>query len=132
MSDDGEDFDPDAFARAVDGDAGESTTSSSTTTENHAAAEGTEPSGDVGSTSTLREMLMSTDPAPSLEDVESPWDPDRGGLTRIYRAIMKATGVDGMPALADIVIGAAETFDGIDVEEIGDDQDDDQEGPDFA
>jgi hypothetical protein len=129
MGDDGDGFDADAFARAVDADAGGSTTSSSTsTTENHAAAEGTEASDDVGSTSTLREMLLSTDPADPLEQVESPWDPERGGPARIYRGIMKATGVDGMPAIADILIGAAETFDAVDLEDVDDDAGDDQEG----
>jgi hypothetical protein len=126
VSDDGDGFDADAFARAVDADASGSTTSSSTsTTENHAAAEGTEASDDVGSTSTLREMLLSTDPADPLEQVESPWHPDRGGPARIYRGIMKATGVDGMPAVADIIIGMAETIDAIDVEDMGEQADGD-------
>jgi len=128
MSDD-DDFDPDAFRAVVDGDAGASGTSSDSSTsatENHAAAEGTEASGDIGSQSTLREMLMSTDPAPKLTEVESPWDPENGGPTRIKRAVMKATGVDGMPAIADLLIGAAETFDGMDLEDI--DAGDDQEG----
>jgi hypothetical protein len=33
-----------------------------------------------------------------------------------------------MPAIADIFIGAAETFDAVDLEDVGDDTDDDQEG----
>jgi hypothetical protein len=78
--------------------------------ENHASAEGADSSSTdgVGSTSAWRDMLMSTGPDDALEDVESPWDPDEGGLTRIYRGIRKMTGLDGMPALADIVVGAVE------------------------
>lgn len=137
MSDDADGFDPDAFARAVDGDAdtGRSTTSNTSsasngTTESHAAAEGTEPSDDVGSTSTLREMLLSTDPGDPLESVESPWDPERGGPTRIMRGVQKMTGVDGMPAIADVAIGLAETFDAVDLDDVdaGDEQTSDQEG----
>jgi hypothetical protein len=115
-------FDSAAFAAEATGE---------TTTDAHAAAEGTEPSDDVGSTSTLREMLLSTDPADSLEEVEDPWDPDRGGTTRIYRGIMKATGVDGMPAIGDVVIGVVEAAQELNLEE-PDDQDDDQEVADFA
>jgi hypothetical protein len=106
-------FDSAAFAREATGE----TTS---TTESHAAAEGTDPSSDVGSTSTLREMLLSTDPSDSLEEVEDPWDPDRGGTTRIYRGLMKATGVDGMPAVADVVIGVVEAAQELNLEEPGD------------
>jgi hypothetical protein len=125
MTEDG--FDSDAFRAEATGE----TTSA---TESHAAAEGTEPSSDVGSTSTLREMLMSTSPSKSLEETENPWDPDRGGPTRIYRGIMKAVDVDGMPAAADIMIGLAETFDAVDLEDVdaGDDQDDEPEVADLA
>jgi len=91
------------------------------TAAGHAAAEGVEtPStDDVGSTRTLRNMLMSTDPGRSLDEVESPWDPDRGGMTRIMRAIQKATGADGLPAVADLGIGIAEWWVSLD---LGDDQ----------
>ncbi|GAB3315215.1 hypothetical protein [Haloplanus salinarum] len=95
--------------------------------ESHAAAEGAEPSDDVGSTSTLRDMLLSTDPSPSLHDVENPWDPERGGETRLYRGLMKMTGVDGMPAIVDVVIGAAEIVVDLDL-----DTDDEQDGDDAA
>jgi len=79
-------------------------------TENHAAAEGADSSGSdgLGSTSAWREMLLSTGPDDPLEQVESPWDPERGGLTRMYRGIRKMTGLDGMPAIADLVVGAVE------------------------
>lgn len=79
-------------------------------TEAHAAAEGvnaTETSG-TGSSSTLRDMLMSTDPDESLEHVESPWDPEVGGIDRVYRGVRKMAGVDGLPAIADLTIGVAE------------------------
>jgi len=93
--------------------------------EQHAAAEGAEPSDDLGSTSTLREMLLSTDPSPKLHDVESPWNPDLGAETRLYRGLMKMTGVDGMPAVVDIIIGAAEIVVSLDFDDVEDDQDDD-------
>jgi len=87
------------------------------TAASHAAAEGvdTASTGDVGSTRTLREMLMSTDPGRSLDQVESPWDPDRGGMTRIMRAVQKATGADGLPAVADLGIGIAEWWVSLDL-----------------
>lgn len=93
-----------------------------TTAEGHAAAEGVDeaPVGEVGSENTLREMLMSTEPGHSLDDVESPWDPDRGGMTRIMRAVQKATGASGLPAVADLAIGAAEWWVSLDVSD-GDD-----------
>jgi hypothetical protein len=99
-------------------------------TESHAAAEGAEPSEDVGSTSTLREMLLSTDPAPSLHEVESPWAPDLGAETRLYRGLMKMTGVEGMPAVADIVIGFAEIVVDLDLD-VDDDQEDDEDAAPF-
>ncbi len=89
------------------------------TAAGHAAAEGVEAptSADVGSEHTLREMLMSTDPGRSLDQVESPWDPDRGGMTRIMRAIQKATGADGLPAVADLGIGIAEWWVSLDLDD---------------
>jgi len=97
--------------------------------EQHAAAEGAESSDDIGSMSTLREMLLSTDPSPSLHEVESPWNPDLGAETRLYRGLMKATGVDGMPAVVDIVIGMAEIVVSLDFEDIEDEQDGDDAAP---
>jgi len=94
-----------------------------TTAEGHAAAEGVDAPAvdeDVGSTRTLRDMLTSTGRGQSLDEVESPWDPARGGMTRIMRGIQKATDVDGLPAVADIFIGAAEWWTQL---EFGDDQD---------
>jgi hypothetical protein len=81
-------------------------------TADHAAAEGAEggleASSGMGSQSTLQEMLLSTDPSPSLERVESPFDPKNGGPSRIMRGLQKMTGVDGMPAIGDLLIGCAE------------------------
>lgn len=78
--------------------------------ENHASAEGADTSGSqgLGRVSSWREMMLSTGPSDSLDNVESPWDPERGGLTRIYRGIRKMTGLDGMPAIVDIVVGIVE------------------------
>lgn len=88
-----------------------------TAAEGHAAAEGVEPvdTSDVGSQRTIREIAFSTSPSEPLESVESPWDPERGGMTRIMRGIQKATNVDGLPAIADIGIGIAEWWTSIDL-----------------
>jgi hypothetical protein len=107
-----DDFDADAFAARANGE---------TPTDGHAAAEGAEPSSDVGSESTLREMLLATGPERSLEDVESPWNPDLGGETRIFRGIQKATDVDGLPAIADVLIGLAELVQRLDFNDGSDD-----------
>lgn len=93
----------------------------------HATAEGAETasSSGMGSTSTLREMLLSTDPSPSLAEVDSPWDPDLGGPSRIYRAVLKIGSFDGMPAIADLTIGVAETLQTVSLDEVDvGDQDD--------
>jgi hypothetical protein len=113
-----DDFDPDAFAARASGE---------TATDSHAAAEGATPSSDVGSESTLREMLLATDPDRSLEEIESPWDPELGGETRIFRAVQKATDVDGLPAIADLLIGLAEVVQRLDFNDGSDDAGDDQD-----
>jgi hypothetical protein len=117
---------------AVDADPSGPTSSSEAAadaTADHAAAEGTDASetSGMGSTDALREMLLSTDPSPSLAEVDSPWNPDLGGPSRIYRAFMKMGNFDGMPAIADLTIGAAETLKSVSLDEVdaGDDQDDD-------
>jgi hypothetical protein len=95
-------------------------------TADHAAAEGTdagETSG-MGSPSALRDMLLSTDPSPSLAEVDSPWNPDLGGPSRIYRAVMKMGSFDGMPAFADLTIGVAETLKSVSLDEPEDAADD--------
>ena len=107
--------------------------------EQHAAAEGAE--GAAESTSTLRDMLLSTGPEESLESIESPWQPERGGPRRIYRGVRKMGEIEGMPAIVDVLIGLAETVvvvqeemggDGDDVEADGDEQDGDGVDDDLA
>lgn len=90
------------------GGSGTTEATAESTTADHAAAEGVEPSDNLGSTSSLREMMMSTDPSPPLDAVESPWDPDRGGPTRMMRGLKKMTGADGIPAVVDVAIGVVE------------------------
>lgn len=102
------DFDADAFQAIATGDEPDPTPDDGA--ENHAAAEGGPEASadDVGSESTLREMLMNSDPEVALEDVEDPWNPEMGGTRRIYRAFTKMLDVDGMPAVVDLTIGVAE------------------------
>lgn len=52
--------------------------------------------------------LMATEPNPDLETVENPWNPEAGGTTRIYRGIQKMGDIEGLPAIADIIIGILE------------------------
>jgi len=75
----------------------------------HVDAEGAPVEESIGSPSTWKDMLLATDPSQSLEATESPWDPVRGGPTRIYRGMQKMAGFEGMPAIADVVIGTIET-----------------------
>lgn len=74
----------------------------------HAAAEGAPAEANMGAPSTLRDMLLSTEPSEPLSAVESPWDPANGGPRRLFRGLKKMTGVEGMPAVVDVVIGALE------------------------
>lgn len=67
------------------------------------------PDADSGrSGSGVFDVLMQTEPNDPLEQIESPWRPDVGGPARIMRGIQKMTNIDGMPAIVDIIIGAAE------------------------
>jgi hypothetical protein len=68
----------------------------------------TSSGGDGSTTDEIVEMFRSTEPDPSLDEVESPWDPDRGGLARIYRGLRKMVGIDGTPAWLDLSIGSIE------------------------
>jgi hypothetical protein len=92
--------------------------------------------GDGGTlgTDTLRDMLLSTEPAEPLSAVESPWDPERGGPVRIKRGIRKMFGVDGSPAVEDLILGVVETVDGMDVDDgepgDGDGEESDADGDD--
>lgn len=92
------------------------------TTAEHAAAEGAEATDEIGSTSTLREMLLSDEPDPELERVESPWNPEEGGRNRVYRGLKKALGASGMPAIVDVVVGLLEELQALDTNS-GDDVD---------
>jgi len=58
----------------------------------------------------ILDMALSTEPSKSLESVESPWNPEQGGPTRLMRAAEKAFGADGIPAILDAVIGLAEIY----------------------
>lgn len=98
--------------------------------EAHQSAEGTPDASkdDVGSPSNWREMLMRTEPHEPLEKVESPWDPEAGGLTRVSRGFKKMLGWDGMPAVADVGFGFLEFIHNFNlVEEAGGGSDDDGE-----
>lgn len=88
----------------------------------HAAAEGVEPSSDMGSTSSLRDMLLASDPDPDLEEVETPWNVELGGRNRIYRGIQKALDYSGMPAIVDVVVGTLEELHKLNLED-GNDSD---------
>jgi len=87
-------------------------------TDSHAAAEGLDvgETEGAGSSSTLRDMLMSTEPNTPLERVESPFDPDAGGLNRVYRGFQKMLGADGLPAILDVGVGVAEVVVGHDLD----------------
>jgi hypothetical protein len=113
-----------AAARAV----GETpSTSDDAVAEDHQAAEGTDTDDPIGSTTNWREMLTSTEPDQPLEDVETPWDPERGGRHRVMRGLKKALGFSGMPAVVDVVVGVLEELSKVQAEE-PDEQDDDQDG----
>jgi hypothetical protein len=101
---------PGATLEAADGDAAD-----------HAVAEGAETPDKSGSDSTLREMLLATDPDRSLDEIDAPYDPDRGGLARIYRGFMKMLNMSGTPAVIDLVVGAVEVIARIDTEDDTDD-----------
>lgn len=95
---------PDAAAD-VDGgtdDPPEQSAPSSTSTPTESSTSKTEK---------LKDLLFSTSPEKDLDNVEAPYDPDRGGLNRVYRGLQKMVDVDGLPAVADIGIGIAEWLD---------------------
>lgn len=81
---------------------------------------GTEPDEADGTDggSTWGDALRSTEPDMPLSDVESPWNPEEGGASRVYRGFQKATGTDGVPAWVDLILGAAEVLSAV---EAGDD-----------
>lgn len=80
---------------------------------NHADVEGASKPKRTSSESTsssnwVTDALFSTEPNPSLSEVESPFNPSEGGITRIYRGLQKMTGSDAMPAIVDVAIGVLE------------------------
>jgi hypothetical protein len=77
-------------------------------TESHQAAEGTSTASSLNSRDGLKNALLRTEPNRSLDQVESPYDPGRGGETRIYRGLQKMLDFEGMPAILDIVVGLLE------------------------
>lgn len=64
--------------------------------------------GESGFIDNIMSRLMATDPNPELENVDNPWKPQEGGTTRIFRGIQKMGDIEGIPAIADIVIGIIE------------------------
>ena len=66
------------------------------------------PGVDAGKS--IVDRLLNTQPNTPLESVESPWQPEAGGPPRIYRGIQKIGDIEGMPAIADILIGIVETM----------------------
>ena len=66
------------------------------------------PGVDAGKS--IVDRLLNTEPNTPLESVESPWQPEAGGPPRIYRGIQKIGDIEGMPAIADILIGIVETI----------------------
>lgn len=59
---------------------------------------------------TIAEAALSTEPSIPLEQVESMWNPEQGGETRVSRGIQKATNINGIPAALDIAIGVIEMW----------------------
>lgn len=118
-----------AIREVGDGDDGGSVPEASSdevseATASHEAAEGAESSGRFGSRSALQDALMSSEPERPLRAIESPWNPEEGGVTRIYRGIQKMSGFDGMPAIGDIIIGAVEAFQNFEPDGGGGEEDD--------
>jgi len=107
----GQEIDPGAFeGLADDGAAG----------EGHAAAEGaSEEAATEAREQSITKALWNTTPNPSLEQVDSPWNPEQGGPARMMRGLQKMMDFDGLPAVADLVIGAAETYVRFDLERGG-------------
>jgi hypothetical protein len=117
-----------------DGDAGEAT---DPTPDAGAGRAGDVDAGDArdGGTSrpsSILDALKQTDPDPPLDEVESPFDPERGGRRRIARGVRKMLGVEGTPAGFDLVVGVLEELDSLDLEDVAPDQEEDDDAPAFA
>lgn len=71
----------------------------------------TNPGGEGGSSGlvgSLIDAMLNTEPETDLNQIESPYNPEDGGMSRVYRGVQKMSGMDGLPAIADIVIGVIE------------------------
>jgi len=79
-------------------------------TESHRAAEGAETSSSLTSRDGLKNALLRTSPDTPLSRVESPWNPEEGGVTRIYRGLQKMLDFAGTPAIVDLVVGTIEAM----------------------
>jgi len=107
------DMDPSAAAEFATGEA-EGAGDTSSPMDGHIDVEGidmagpAEPGPDTGES--LVKALWNTEPNTPLEKVEHPWNPEKGGLRRVFRGIQKMGDVDGLPAIADVVIGLAEEY----------------------
>ncbi len=58
----------------------------------------------------LKDMALSTRPNKPLSEVESIWNPEEGGTTRLVRAAQKAFNADGIPAILDGLIAVPEIY----------------------
>ena len=98
-------------------------------TSDHQDAEGVETTRSLGSRDGLKNALLRTGPDKPLDKVNSPWDPEAGGITRIYRGMQKMLDFDGTPAVVDVVVGTAEFVQAFEPEG-GDEAVDEQEASD--
>jgi hypothetical protein len=99
------DIDPAEAARIAEG------ADDATADAAQAATDAADMSDDSGGPfGALTDALTQTEPSRPLETIESPWNPEQGGVNRIQRGIQKMTNTDGIPAWVDIVIGAIEVF----------------------
>lgn len=88
---------------------------------------GVSPGDNTGKS--IMDRLLNTEPNVPLEQIESPWRPDVGGPTRIYRGVQKLGDIEGLPAIVDIAVGIAETVVSMDdLKQSGDSSDADGDG----
>ena len=99
-----EDVDPETAAAAMNG---EQTPETDPNGDSQAVEIG--PEAPETETSVI-DRLLSTEPNPSLSDVEHPFNPEEGGLKRVYRGVLKLGDIDGMPAIWDIGAGLLEEY----------------------
>lgn len=97
-----EEVDPSGFGTDVVPEGVEESTENPAETQVETAEEGVSKG--------WKEMALSTEPNTPLEQIESPWNPEEGGLSRVYRGIMKGANVDGIPAILDVGIGFLEAY----------------------